>query len=254
MKTIHHIGFGKIKSYNLLKALRHNLREYEDELQGRTGIDPARIQFNVVLRGSGSALDLFRDFNRLSRAGCKRTIRKDSVLAVEALFTLPRGSGVDEQAYFTDSVNWFEAYSGGIVISAVIHNDEKEPHCHVLLLPLINGRMTGSKVMGNRPHLLEMKADHFKSVAAHYGIQLRKSLNYDEKQEAATKILAKLDADLSLLTQTNFRTEFIRAVSYSPHELINLLNIQLDEHPLPNQSFVSIMTSPGKGARYELDQ
>lgn len=250
-KVLHNIAFGKIKSFNLLKALRHNLREYEEELQEGRGINPHRTQFNKFLRGDGSALDLFRQFNKLAKEGCNKTMRKDLVIAVEALFTLPSDSGIDEEAYFADSIKWFEQHSGGQVISAVIHNDEKEPHCHALLLPLINGCMVGSKVMGNKRNLSELKQSHFEEVASKYGIQSRKSLTTTEKRMAAAMIWEKVKSNPSVLNQSSISNAFIRVLEKNPNELMAHLNIQLDYYPAPKRSFVSTMISKGKGGNFQ---
>lgn len=49
--------------------------------------------------------------------------------------------------------------------------DEAAPHCHILMLPLFDGRMIGSKMAGNRQKLQAMQADFSEKVGKPYGLK-----------------------------------------------------------------------------------
>src|SRR5207245_6185490 len=64
----------------------------------------------------------------------------------------------------SDSLAWIEVYFAVPVLSAVVHVDEAAPHMHVLLLPLLNGRMQGSDLVGSRSRLRAMQSEDRKST------------------------------------------------------------------------------------------
>ena len=57
-----------------------------------------------LLTGAGGRF-VFRDL-------CGK-LRKDAVMAVEIVFSLPPGSGIDDRGYFSDCVNWAARNFGG---------------------------------------------------------------------------------------------------------------------------------------------
>lgn len=83
----------------------------------------------------------------MEEAGAKIK-RKDCVRAIELMFSLPTHLLVDRIAFFTDAVAWIKAYYSIPVLSAVVHLDESSPHCHVLMLPLREGKMDSDQPTG----------------------------------------------------------------------------------------------------------
>ncbi len=156
------------------KAARHNLREIQAELGADSHIDPLRTSQNVILRGAGLADEVAALAKALMDEAKekypKMKSRKDQVLGVEALISLPSDSGIDEQAFFTDALAWSDGYFEVPTLSAVIHNDEGNPHCHIVMLPLFDGRMIGSKLFGSKQRLQAMQASFFEKVGQRYGL------------------------------------------------------------------------------------
>jgi Plasmid recombination enzyme len=70
-------------------------------------------------------------------------------------------------------VAWLAARHGGEknILSADIHRDEPAPHLHLLMLPLIGGRMNGSDALGGRTKLAALHNDFHSQVAAPYGLK-----------------------------------------------------------------------------------
>lgn len=96
-------------------------------------------------------------------------LRVDAVMGLELLFTLPSGSNIDVNKYFTSATEWAEDYYGVPVLSSVIHLDESAPHCHVLLLPLVGKKMVGSDLHGHASKLRAMQASFSERVSSRYG-------------------------------------------------------------------------------------
>lgn len=150
-------------------AVQHNLRE---KLPRRAHhINESASHLNTVLRGAITAAEL-RSTVAARVAGICRKPRKDAVWAIEVLFSLHPNHSVSEERYFSACVEWIETWCGGRenVISAVIHRDEGAPHCHVLVLPIINGRMQGSKLVGHPPVLKRRQRDFRERVANAFGL------------------------------------------------------------------------------------
>lgn len=156
------------------KAARHNLREIQAELGADSHIDPLRTSQNVVLRGARLADDVanlakaLMDEAKEKHPKAKR--RKDQVLGLEAVVSLPPQSGIDEREFFTDALAWAEGFFEVPILSAVIHNDEAAPHCHIVMLPLFDGRMIGSRLFGSKQRLQAMQASFFEKVGQPYGL------------------------------------------------------------------------------------
>jgi len=159
-------GSGKINI-----AARHNLREIQAETGADSHIDPRKSSQNVVLRGAGRAAAVAAEAVRLMEQAKVKPLRNDAVRGLEILVSLPPASGIAERDFFSDAVAWAEQFFEVPILSAVIHNDEAAPHCHVILLPLFDGRMIGSGLVGSKARLIAMQADFHEKVGRVYGLK-----------------------------------------------------------------------------------
>ena len=199
----------------ILVAAKHNHREIVAEYgAAKDGhINPLRKGDNVVLRGLDTASDVAEMAQSLmNNAGVKR-LRKDAVRALEIIFSLPPTSQIDQQQFFNDAIKWIEQYFNAPVISAIIHNDEAAPHCHVLVLPLVCGRMIGSELMGNKPKLKAMQADFYGKVAQGYGF----ARHVAHKHLSATIRRQAIDAAHTELKARGYHDQALLRVLLEPH-------------------------------------
>lgn len=160
-------GPGKV-----LAASRHNKRQIQAE-QGADGhIDAARIHLNLNLHGPDTPEDVAQLAKELMAAAGVRPQKKNAVLCIEQIFSLPPDTAIDLEAYFTDCLQWVAQNFGGLenVLSADVHLDEGAPHLQVLILPLIGRRMNGSDLFGNRQRLQFLHNDFHAAVAGRYGL------------------------------------------------------------------------------------
>lgn len=161
-------GAGKV-----LAASRHNKRQIQAEHGAGGHIDAARIRLNMSLHGPGTPEEVANLARSLMAAAGVKPQKKNAVLAIEQIFSLPPNTTIEPEAYFRDCLKWAAEHFGGLgnVLSADVHLDESQPHLHVLILPLIDGRMNGSDMFGNRQRLQFLHTDLHAAVAGRYGLQ-----------------------------------------------------------------------------------
>jgi hypothetical protein len=170
-------GFLRIKKLTgtgiITTAARHNRREIQAELGAVGRIDPRRTHLNQTLVGAVDAAGVGQVAKDMMQAAGVDKLRKDAVMGIECVFSLPPDHRLDDTAYFADCATWAERYfAGAEILSADIHRDEAAPHCHVLILPLVDGHMVGSDLFGGRPKLVAMNKHFNQSVAMNYGLSL----------------------------------------------------------------------------------
>jgi hypothetical protein len=235
-------------------AARHNRREIQAELGAGGHIDPNRIHLNVTLHGPAAAGDvgqLARDL--MAQAGVKK-LRKDAVMGLEIVMSLPVGSRIDDSAYFTDCTTWAGAYFGGSqnILSADIHRDEGQPHCHILILPLIEGRMIGNKLMGGTASLKAMQKHFFDAVASRFGLRKAAArMSATAKQAAAALVVARLKETGDSALQSKVWAALRDAIERTPEPFLMALSITLGTKTKPPRTMAQIFTSKGKGKSKE---
>lgn len=236
----------KLRGKDILHvAARHNLREFTMKGAGEQGsIDTARTSLNYIVRGPGSALGVCALAQELMSTAGVKTLRKDAVMALEVVMSLPPNHDADLHAYFEDSVQWVEQSFGVPVLSAAVHLDQAAPHCHVLLLPLVGSRMVGSDLMGGRATLAARQEDYFKSIGKRYGFVRPSARKRPSKtvREDALRIAHAL-----LQSRTNLGGEVI-GVLLAPHAsdplpLVEALGIDLSIRKRMAGDFVRTMTA-----------
>lgn len=234
-------------------AARHNKREIQAEMGAAGSIDPTRSHLNYVLAGPAAAGDvgqLAKDL--MASAGITR-LRKDAVMGLEIVFSLPPAHAIDDQAYFTDCTTWAGRYFGGRVLSSDVHLDESNVHCHVLLLPLVDGRMTGSDLLGNKQKLMEMQKQFHLDVAGRYGLRKAPArLAGATKEAAAQAVLKRLRQTGDKAMQSKLWATMRDVIENDPGPFLRELGIELQAPTKKLRTLTQIMTSVGKGGTKEV--
>lgn len=214
----------------VLIAAKHNLRELATELGADSHIDVTRIKNNIVLSGRNTAAGVAGyEAELLASTEFIRPMRKNTVRAIEIIFSLPADSIINHRDYFTASTAWASAYYELTVLSSVIHEDEAEPHCHVLLLPAKDGKMQGSKLVGGRQDLAKAHDDFFKRVAEPFGLvrpKREKRLGSIERKKLAECIIKALQSGHSALNQPVVKDALFDLIQTSPQVLAICLGIE----------------------------
>ena len=228
----------------------HNMRTDAAEIAANPNIDPSRSHLNVRLAGPDTPEGVAKLAQSIMNAAGVGKVRSTAVRCIEVVFSLHRGSPVaDETAYFTACTAWAEE-TFGPVLSADIHNDEPAPHAHVLCLPLVDGRMQGSDLVGIGKKFDAVNQSFFDEVAKPFGLSRPARLTAAEKKAAAAAVLSHLKrmGDAAMKSQA---WGTIRAcIEGNPAPFLSSLGIETPKAPeKPARSFTAIMIGKGKGPR-----
>lgn len=198
MAASHLIRLGTIKGKNgVLEAMKHNKRTLQAERGAGANIDITKTPSNYCLAGEDAPQTIATHAKvQMLKAGIE-TPRKNAVMAVEVIFSLPIDRHrQDTKPFFNDSLAWVKQRLAGELLAFDIHLDEAAPHAHAVILPLIEGKMQGNKLMGNKGNLTRLRNLFYQDVAVKYGLsQNNKRLTSEEKKTLEDKVLWQLKPD-----------------------------------------------------------
>lgn len=245
---------GKAPPVTLKQAARHNKREIQAELGADGNIDPARTRLNESLTGPATAgeVDDLAKSKMLAAGVDVAGLCKDYTQAVELMFSLPMDFPGDDGEVFRSCVQWVaQRFGAGCILSADVHRDELAPHCHVLMLPPIDGgTMRGSDAVA-LARSAQTRQSLGREVARKFGLTMGVGkLAGKRKHEAANLVLERMRAIESAVDPALYAV-FMDAVRRDPGPFMDKLGIDAPAREL--KSFTAIMTSPGKGPRKECD-
>lgn len=244
------------KPSTLLQAARHNRRAIQAELGVHSHIDAKRICLNETIAGPATPAEVVAMAQSLMiDAGVVvEKLRKDYTQAVELLFSLSANTEVDTGNYFQRCVDWVgERFGAGNILSADIHRDEATPHCHVLLLPLVDGTMRGSNLI-TRPELAKLRISFERDVARGFGLKKPPGrMTGATRGQAARLVLERLESTQDPLLKSAMWLTARRAIETDPAPYLAALGIEFEsvEPPRRTRTMTQIFTSPGKGPKAE---
>ena len=165
------LRFAKYKGPTLSRIEAHNER-IKDAYASNPDIDTERSRLNFhPVKPRGKYREVSNQIIRES--GCR--VRKDSVTAVEVLITAspeffegkkPR----DVKEFFDHALNFMKAkQDAATYISAVVHEDEKTPHMHLVFVPLTpDNRLSAKTIIGNRKKLTQWQDEFWSYMVKKY--------------------------------------------------------------------------------------
>ena len=175
--------------------------------------------------------------------------RKNGVMAVEILFSLPIDRhGQDTRPFFNDCMAWVKQTFAGELLSFDVHLDESAPHAHAIILPLIDGKMQGNSLIGGKGNLMRLINLFYNEIAYRYGLAKasRKRLNAKDKQSIERQVLTSLASDSAM--QSSIWPCVRDAIHKDPLPFAQMLSITLEKPTRkPSKSFVDHKRSKGKG-------
>lgn len=237
---------GKLMQNGLLALLKHHKRT--ETL--KENIDPSKMPHNYCLTEPATPASIAAHANgQMLNTGIE-TRRKNGVMAVEVLFSLPIDRhSQDTRPFFNDCFAWLQKTFAGELLSFDVHLDESAPHAHALILPLIGGKMQGNKMIGGRGNLMRLINLFHKEVAKHYGLSRSdyKRYNSADKTSVALAVLNRLQSD-SIMKSCVWA--WVReAIQADPFPLAQMLAI-VSAKPTSKKvkSFVDHKRSHGKGS------
>jgi hypothetical protein len=168
-------------------------------------IDPSRTRLNfsllpdmpmsssaMVAMVLDAAADHGIDWSRL---------RKDQIVGVELVISLPVGFQGDARAFFVDALAWVRSTfpQPVTIIAAVVHRDEAAEHMHVVLLPITGpGSMNGHQVLGFKGVYAKRVSSFHQQVGQQHGLgkpRRKAKPTYSERQQVAERVLVKMATD-----------------------------------------------------------
>lgn len=239
------------KPSTLMQAARHNRREIQAELGASGHIDVSRIDQNETVVGPDSAAGVVA-LARSLMAGAGVDVgklRKDHVQAIELLFSIAPGTAIDDGRYFRHCVAWAGEHFGSTnILSADIHRDESAPHCHVLVLPLVDGRMRGGDLI-DRNGLRVLRESFYRDAAKPFGLKKPVSrMTGAARADGVKAVLQALQTGQDAIVYQVVKL----AIERDPAPFMNALGIEAQAPSRkPLRTMAQIFTSPGKGAKTE---
>jgi hypothetical protein len=236
----------------LLAAARHNKRAIQRELGAAGHIDATKMNLNYALLGDATPEAVAAKAKSILQSLGIIRLRKNAVSAIEIVCSLPVHTQIDHRAYFTDCSQWAAGQFGADNLLSV-HLDEAAPHCHVLLLPLLDGRMQGSALMGNRQTLQARQTHFYEQVSQRYGLQKPQStrLSPEARLGATSTVLAHLRATNDAVQKSAAWALVRDLIALDPMRWTECLGLVVDCNPKPKKlrTMAQIFTSQGKGAQ-----
>ena len=251
-------GFFRLKKLKgagiVAAAARHNRRAIQAEVGASASIDPTRSRLNQTLHGPPTPEGVALLASQRMRAAGIGKLRKDAVMALELVFSLPAESVIDDLHYFEACAAWASQHFGGQdnILSVDAHRDEAAPHCHVLLLPLIDRRMVGSELMGNRRKLLDLQQSFHVTVASRYGLKKAPArLSGASKQRAASAVLDHLKKSSDAALRSKVWPSIRDNIEHDPGPFVLALAITPKAPKKKLRTMTQIFTSKGRGGNVE---
>lgn len=242
------LRYGSVQQSKLLMALKHNKRELQAELETKPNIDASKTRHNYFLHSLGTAESTYNfAMSELALAGIHK-IRKNAVLAIECIFSLPgTWQARDYKSFFEDCMAWISENFEGTLLTFDVHLDESAIHAHALILPILEGKLQGDRIKGGKAQIAIRQKSFYESVGIKYGFKnpLEKRLTFAAKRATAKKVMDALKGDP--VYQSKVFAWFRDAVFSNPIGCAQILGIPIDNSQRKLKHFVDHKRSRGHG-------
>lgn len=237
---------GKLNQNGLLAMLKH-LKRTEPP---KDNIDPLKSGLNYCLTEPATPVSIASYASGLMLKAGIEAPRKNGVMAVHVLFSLPIDRhNKNTRQFFSDCYEWVKANFAGELLTFDVHLDESAPHAHALILPLIDGKMQGNKLMGGIGNFTRLRYLFHADVAKKHGLILgdNKRFNKTDKVSVGLAVLNRLQGDCIMKsTAWPWARESILT---DPFPLAQILSIVIENSTSKRvKSFVDHKRSHGKGS------
>ena len=232
----------------ILDALKHNKRTLQAERGAGANINASKSHLNYSLTGDDTPEVIDRSAKvQITKAGIDR-LRINQVMGVEVLFSLPIDRHThDTRQFFTDCFDWVKLSFKGELLSFDVHLDESAPHAHAVILPLVDGKMQGSQMIGNKGNLMRLINKFHTEVARHHGLSRNESrrLSATDKHSLSRLVLIHLKTDPVM--KSSIYPCVRDLIVKDPLPFAQTLSITPTTKKISVKSFVDHKRSKGKG-------
>ena len=245
---------GVINSFLRLKAaFKHNKREIQNELGARSHIDEQKSGLNYSLIQPFTTNDLVQRLHEnieLHEVETRRRIRRDAVLAIEVLFSVPVSRpDINTGEYFKDCLAWaIQQFSPATALTADVHLDESAPHMHVIFSCVTPEKLIGSKIKGNKARYQERTENFFNNVACKYALNRPPTkLLKAYRLKLAKQVISDVESTGDPMTKSPHYSLIRTTIENDPAPFAMNLVIEIQTTPKKMRTVEQIMTSKGKG-------
>lgn len=231
----------KVKSNSVSFSHNHNFRTYEN--QSAQNIDFDRTKQNRLILGSADTHKKVTE--NLQKLTSKKAMRKDANVCLEFVFsaspdyfypnldkekfdqltmkdnkkelgqiqkTLDTKKLADFEKSVLNFINEKPEFKNNVV-SLVLHLDEKTPHYHLLLTPIIDGRLTAKQFF--TPEIARRWQDEIHEKTKHLGLE-RGQVNSPDIHQSTKDYQSNLQLELPKLKWTHWARQFFREFKLHP--------------------------------------
>lgn len=201
---------------------RENERDENYKSKTNPQIDKTRTPNNYHIIGRSETYLSYID-KRIKELAPKRKIKDDAVL-INSFILGSDGEFFEsltqeqQKEFFRDCAMCFaERYGEENIISAVVHMDETNPHMHLNLIPVLDGRLCSKKLF-DRKALRELQTDFHEKIGKKWGLQRGKIGSKAEhldtvafklkkmKEEATTAVMQQNEAKETIAEAESVKT------------------------------------------------
>lgn len=237
-----------LRGKNIIRtAMKHNLREIQADIGADSHIDAKRTRLNIILAGAATSAEVAATAKRLMiEAGIAKP-RKNGSMGIEIVFSLPADSQCDQTAFFQDALAWAVRFYDLPVLSAVIHNDEAAPHMHVILLPLVDGRMQGNAALGGKAKIYAAQATFFAEVGQRHGLTRPKPpqrIDAATRAKSASLAVTALQSNPELLDRADIESLLLATVGRNPEPWLAALKLSVPHAEKREKAWVATFINP----------
>lgn len=195
---------------------RENERDENYKSKKNPQIDNARTPNNYHIIRTETYLSYID--KRIKELAPKRKIKDDAVLTNSFILGsdgefFERLSTYQQQDFFFDCTKFFaERYGEENIISAVVHTDETNPHMHLNLIPVLEGRLCSKKLF-DRKALRELQTVFHEKAGKKWGLKRGKIGSKAEHLDTVAFKLKKMkeEAVATVMQQSEAKATIVEA-------------------------------------------
>jgi hypothetical protein len=198
-------------------------------------------------------MDAIHEYNRRHA----RRIRRDAVVSIEAVFSIPASrDDISAEAFFDQCLVWLKKeFDQTTVISADVHLDESNPHMHVLLCCVSPNALTGSKSVSFAKYFIERNLRFFEEVGKPHGLEAPScALSKSDLKNLAHRVKLTIQKQSDPMLRSRCFVSICKAIVANPVNFAIDLGIQIVPGSKPAKKMrtsTQIFTSKGKGRNYD---
>jgi len=146
--------------------------------------------------------------------------------AIELVITVTSGHKCTYDALFAEAVEGLiKTHPESVVIHAIVHYDQGQPHCHLIMVPILDGRLQADKLRGYVNETARRNQVIFESLRGAYGLEPPSYLCGALKEKAAKLAIEALHATRSESVVEVLGQQIEKAIAARPEPFLKPLGI-----------------------------